>query len=157
METCQGAQSVKERGRGVGRRRRRRRRRRRSESQLFSLWLLWQWQWLEKWTNELTKDISIKLILKEEFNVRNPVLYKVLAKKGARRSVVGSGTMLTEVRGFDSRWGHWIFQLTWFFQTHYDPGFDSASNRNEYQESSWCKWLPACKIDNLCVICEPIV
>jgi hypothetical protein len=23
------------------------------------------------------------------------------------------------------------------FQTHYDPGVDSASNRNEYQESSW--------------------
>jgi hypothetical protein len=23
------------------------------------------------------------------------------------------------------------------FQPHYDPGLDSASNRNEYQESSW--------------------
>jgi hypothetical protein len=23
------------------------------------------------------------------------------------------------------------------FQPHYGPGFDSASNRNEYQESSW--------------------
>jgi hypothetical protein len=27
--------------------------------------------------------------------------------------------------------------LTQSFQPHYDPGVDSASNRNEYQESSW--------------------
>jgi hypothetical protein len=33
--------------------------------------------------------------------------------------------------------GHWIFQLTLSFQPHCDPGVDSASNRNEYQESSW--------------------
>jgi hypothetical protein len=32
---------------------------------------------------------------------------------GARGSVVGWGNMLqAEDRGFDSRWGHWIFQLT---------------------------------------------
>jgi hypothetical protein len=30
-----------------------------------------------------------------------------------------------------------MFQFTWTFQPHYDPGVDSASNRNEYQESSW--------------------
>jgi hypothetical protein len=29
------------------------------------------------------------------------------------------------------------FQFTQFFQLHYGPGVDSASNRNEYQESSW--------------------
>jgi hypothetical protein len=39
-----------------------------------------------------------------------------------------------EGRGFDSRWFHWNFSLTYFFQPHYGPGFDSASNRNEYQE-----------------------
>jgi hypothetical protein len=33
--------------------------------------------------------------------------------------------------------GHWILQLTKSFQPHYGPGVDSASNRNEYQESSW--------------------
>jgi hypothetical protein len=38
-------------------------------------------------------------------------------------------------RGFDSRWGHSIFQLT-YFQPHYGPGVDSPSSRNEYQESS---------------------
>jgi len=29
---------------------------------------------------------------------------------------------------------HWNFSLTLFFRPHYGPGFDSASNRNEYQE-----------------------
>jgi hypothetical protein len=28
-------------------------------------------------------------------------------------------------------------QLTQSFQSHYGPGFDSASNRNVYQKSSW--------------------
>jgi hypothetical protein len=36
-----------------------------------------------------------------------------------------------EGRGFDSGWGHWIFQLSSFLQPHYDPEVDSASNRNE--------------------------
>jgi hypothetical protein len=39
--------------------------------------------------------------------------------------------------GFDFRTGHSIFQLAWSFQPHYGPGVDSASNRNEYQESPW--------------------
>jgi hypothetical protein len=38
--------------------------------------------------------------------------------------------------GFESRWGDWIFQLTWSFQPH-GLGLDSASNRNEYRESCW--------------------
>jgi hypothetical protein len=37
------------------------------------------------------------------------------------------------------------------------PGVDSASNRNEYQESFWGKRRPAHKADNLTVICESIV
>jgi hypothetical protein len=37
-------------------------------------------------------------------------------------------------------------------------GVDSASNRNEYQESSWeGKGRPERKVDNLIAICEPIV
>jgi len=36
-------------------------------------------------------------------------------------------------RGFDSRWCHWNFSVTQFFRSHYGPGVDSASNRNEYQ------------------------
>jgi len=39
-----------------------------------------------------------------------------------------------EGRGFDSRWCHWNFSLIQSFRLHYGPGFDSASNRNEYQE-----------------------
>jgi hypothetical protein len=35
-------------------------------------------------------------------------------------------------RGFDSRWCHWNFSVT-SFRSHYGPGVDSASNRNEYQ------------------------
>jgi hypothetical protein len=35
------------------------------------------------------------------------------------------------------------------------PWGDSASNRNEYQESSWGKERLACKADNLNAICEP--
>jgi len=38
-----------------------------------------------------------------------------------------------EDRGFDSRWGHYNFSLTQSWP-HYDPGVDSASNRNEYQQ-----------------------
>jgi hypothetical protein len=38
------------------------------------------------------------------------------------------------------------------------PRVDSASNRNEYQEIFLGgKERPACKVDNLTAICEPIV
>jgi hypothetical protein len=37
---------------------------------------------------------------------------------------------------FESGWG-WIFQSTQSFQPHYGTRVDSASNRNEYQVSSW--------------------
>ena len=36
-------------------------------------------------------------------------------------------------RRFDSRWCHWNFLVTLSFRSHYDPGVDPASNRNEYQ------------------------
>ena len=40
----------------------------------------------------------------------------------------------SEGRWFDSRWYHWNSSLTLSFRSHYGPGVDSASNRNEYQE-----------------------
>jgi hypothetical protein len=40
-------------------------------------------------------------------------------------------------RQFDSRRSLCIFQLTWSFHPYSDPAVDSASNRNEYQRSSW--------------------
>ena len=36
--------------------------------------------------------------------------------------------------GFDSRWCQWNFSLTLSSRPHYDPGVDSASNGNGYQE-----------------------
>jgi hypothetical protein len=56
----------------------------------------------------------------------------------ARDSVVGWGTMLQAGRSrvrFPMR--SLDFSITYSFQPHYGPGIDSASNRNEYQESSW--------------------
>ena len=35
---------------------------------------------------------------------------------------------------FDPSWCHWIFIGTKSFRSHYGPGVDSPSNRNEYQE-----------------------
>jgi hypothetical protein len=44
------------------------------------------------------------------------------------------------------------------FQPHYGPGVVSASNQNEYQESSWGgKERPTRKADNLTAIYELII
>ena len=40
----------------------------------------------------------------------------------------------SEGRCFDPSWCHWIFIDITFFRSHYGPGVDSASNRNENQE-----------------------
>jgi len=40
----------------------------------------------------------------------------------------------SEVCGFDSGWCHWNFSMTYSIRPHYDPGVESASNRNEHQE-----------------------
>ena len=40
----------------------------------------------------------------------------------------------SEGRWFDPSWCHCNFLLTKRFRSHYGPGVDSASNRNEYQE-----------------------
>jgi hypothetical protein len=51
-----------------------------------------------------------------------------------------------------------FFQFISSFQPHCSPGFDSASERNEYQESSWGgKTRPADKADDLTANFEPIV
>jgi hypothetical protein len=39
-----------------------------------------------------------------------------------------------EGQGYDSQWGHCDFSLTESFWSHYDPGVNSASKRNGYQE-----------------------
>jgi hypothetical protein len=54
--------------------------------------------------------------------------------------------------------GHGVLDISidHSFHPHYGPGVDSASNRNEYQESSWSKGRPARKAD-FTAVCEPIV
>jgi hypothetical protein len=59
---------------------------------------------------------------------------------GARGRVLGWGNVLQAGRSRVR------------YQPHYDPGVDSASNRNEYQESSWDKRPPARGADNLTAI-----
>jgi hypothetical protein len=54
--------------------------------------------------------------------------------RGARGSVVGWGAMLQAGRSWVRVPMRWNFSS---FQPHYGPGVDSASNRNEDQESSW--------------------
>ena len=44
----------------------------------------------------------------------------------------------SEGRGFDSRWCHWNFSLTYSFWPQYGPGVDSSSNRNEFQQPYVC-------------------
>jgi hypothetical protein len=51
-----------------------------------------------------------------------------------RGSVVGWGTMLQAGRSRVRVPMRWNFSS---FQPHYGPGVDSASNKNEYQETSW--------------------
>ena len=40
----------------------------------------------------------------------------------------------SEGRWFDPSWCQWLFIEIKSFRSHYGPGVDSASNRNEYQE-----------------------
>jgi len=49
-------------------------------------------------------------------------------------TVVKAQCYKSEGRWFDSGRCHWNFSLTSSFRSHYGPGVDSASSRNEYQE-----------------------
>jgi hypothetical protein len=75
--------------------------------------------------------------------------------RGARGSVVGWGTMLRTGRSPVQVPDKVDFFQS--FQPHYGPGVDSASNRNEYRESSWGVKSDRRRADNLTAICEPIV
>jgi hypothetical protein len=56
---------------------------------------------------------------------------------GARSGIVGWGTMLQAGRSWDRILMGWIFSIYLTFQPYYGLGVDSASNRNEYLETSW--------------------
>jgi hypothetical protein len=61
----------------------------------------------------------------------------VIALCGAHGSIVGWGTMIQAGRSRFWVPMRWIFSIYLILQLHYSPGVDSASNKNEYQESSW--------------------
>ena len=48
--------------------------------------------------------------------------------------VVNVMCYISEGRWFDPSWCHGFFIDIQSFRSHYGPGVDSASNRNEYQE-----------------------
>jgi hypothetical protein len=58
----------------------------------------------------------------------------VCSYSGARGGVVVKAPRYKLAgRGFDSQLCHWNFSVTLSYRSHYGPGVDSASNRNEYQ------------------------
>jgi hypothetical protein len=63
-----------------------------------------------------------------------------------------------EGRGIESRWGACL-SIYLSFKPHYSSGIDSASNRNDYLESTWGEGegQTAHRADNLTAICKPIV
>jgi hypothetical protein len=71
---------------------------------------------------------NVRIHLPSSYKVNKRMLVAWLRHCAASRKVAGS--IPDEDIGF-------FFQVTLSFQSHYGPGIDSASNRNEYQESSW--------------------
>jgi hypothetical protein len=59
---------------------------------------------------------------------------KPLIKGDRGSTVVKVLRYKSEGRWFDLRWCHGSFHRHKSFSSHYGPGVDSASNRNEYQE-----------------------
>jgi hypothetical protein len=58
---------------------------------------------------------------------------KVDTEYGARGGVVVKALRYKPAgRGFDSQCCNWNFSVTQCFRSHYGPGVDAASNRNEY-------------------------
>ena len=67
-----------------------------------------------------------------------PPAYALITSTGGARGARGGVVVkalryIPAGRGFDSRWCHWNSSVTYSFRSHYGPGVDSASNRNEYQ------------------------
>ena len=58
----------------------------------------------------------------------------VYTSVGARGGVVVKALRYKPAgRRFDSQWCHWNSTVTYSFRSHYGPGVNSASNKNEYQ------------------------
>jgi hypothetical protein len=77
--------------------------------------------------------VSTALVIQHAKNMRHFILSSV-ASLGARGGVVVKALRYKPAdRGFDSRWCQWNFPVTYSCRSHYGPGLDSVSNRNEYQ------------------------
>jgi hypothetical protein len=62
----------------------------------------------------------------------------ILFKEGHTVAWLGQYATTRKIAGSILQWCHCIsFRFTQSFQPYYGPEVDSASNRNEYQESSW--------------------
>ena len=92
----------------------------------------------------ISVERTVKLLV-HEFGILNSVRNKLgyflmnfqsypIAAYPSSAQLVEALLYKSEGRGFDSRWCHWNFSLTWSFLPYCSPGVDSASNRNEYQE-----------------------
>ena len=70
-------------------------------------------------------------------NGSDRIYFIMLVESGWNRgsTVVKVLCYKSEGRWFDPSWCHWNFSFDIkSFRSHYDPGVDSTSNRNEYQE-----------------------
>jgi len=85
--------------------------------------------------------MSLKsIVLKRKTRVTHNFCTEIHFSRRARENghavaqLLGALRCKPEGRSFDFRWCHWNFSLPQSFRSHCDPGIDSASNRNEYQE-----------------------
>ena len=79
--------------------------------------------------NSKSKNLKIRKIYWPPF-----LIWNIICDMGARGGVVVKALSYKPAgRGFDFRWCHWNFSLTYSFRSHYGPRIDSVSNRNDYQ------------------------
>jgi hypothetical protein len=75
--------------------------------------------------------------------------------------VVKAPCYTPEIAEFETRGGEWNFSIYLFRPAALGPGIHSASNINEYQNTTIMFLesiaLLVCKADNITTICEPIV
>jgi hypothetical protein len=72
-------------------------------------------------------------------NVNSTTCFDIMRSPlgGRRNRFICTGFRFIFLRQPDSRWGHWIFNWPNPPSHTMARGIDSASNRNEYHESSW--------------------
>jgi hypothetical protein len=95
---------------------------------------------LHKYVDITTQNYNTALIF-AKFSVLNmPTLQICSQIKHVRIKFGQRGGVVIKIlrykptgRGFGSQWFHWNFSVTQSFRSHYCPGVDSTSNRNDNQ------------------------